>query len=145
MMCGSALSFLNPEEDLNDYVLAMMTTSAISGIFLLSLGVLRLGVVTNILSETVITSFTAASAFNIAASQLKHFWGVSTNKDSLLDICIDIFKPSVISTYNWYAFIIGVGSMIFLYLLKYINSRFLPKVPLPMEVRFCCSLYCSLC
>ena len=32
-------------------------------------------------------------AFNIAASQLKHFWAVKTNKDSLLDILLDIFKP----------------------------------------------------
>lgn len=133
-MCGSALSFLDPEKDLNEYVLTMMTTSAISGIFLLTLGVFRLGFVTNILSETVITAFTTGSAFNIAASQLKNFWGVSTNKDSLLAIFFDIFNAKAIAAYNWYAFLVGIGSMLLLYALKQLNSRVFPRVPLPMEV-----------
>ena len=93
MMCGSALSFLDPHDQSN-YIGAMMTLSFFSGATLLLLGLLRLGFVTAILSDTVITSFTAASAFNIAASQLKHLWGVSTNKDSLLAILIDLFAPS---------------------------------------------------
>lgn len=145
MMCGSALSFLDPEKDLNDYVLTMMTTSAVSGIFLLSLGVLRLGFVTNILSETVITAFTTGSAFNIAASQLKNFWGVSTNKDSLLMIFLDIFNPKAIASYNWYAFLVGIGSMLLLVSLKELNSHVFPHVPLPMEVglRCLCERSCS--
>lgn len=134
MMCGSALSFLNPDTDLNDYVGAMMTLSFFSGSILLLLGLLRMGFVAFILSQTVITSFTAASAFNIAASQLKHLWGVSTNKDSFIMILFDIFSPNSIKQFNWYATIVGVSCMILLYLMKLANSKYLAKYPLPVEV-----------
>ena len=91
-MCASALSFLDNEADPEDYLGAMLTMSFCGGSILLLLGVLRMGWITSILSETVITSFTAASAINIGASQLKHFWGVSCNKDSFLHIVMDIFS-----------------------------------------------------
>lgn len=133
-MCGSALSFLNPDTDLDDYVGAMMTLSLFSGSILLLLGLLRMGFVAAILSNTVITAFTAASAFNIAASQLKHFWGVSTNKDALVSILLDIFSPASVKNFNWYATIVGVACMILLYLMKWANSKFLAKLPLPVEV-----------
>ena len=93
MMCGSAMSFLDPKQDLDDFIGAVMTMSFVGGVFLILFGLFRLGSITSIMSETVIISFTAGSAFNIAASQLKHFWAVKTNKDSLLDILLDIFKP----------------------------------------------------
>ena len=93
MMVGSAVGFLDPAQDFNDYVGAVMTVSFVGGLFLFLLGLLRLGFVTSILSETLITAFTAGSAFNIAASQLKHFWGVKTEKDSFLLILIDLFQP----------------------------------------------------
>ena len=117
-----------------------MTLSLFSGSILLILGLLRLGFVASILSQTVITSFTAASAFNIAASQLKHFWGVSTNKDSLIMILLDIFSPDSIKHFNWYATIVGVSCMILLYLMKLANAKFLSKFPLPVEVRIEVSL-----
>ena len=97
MMCGSAVNFLDPSQDFRDYVSALMTMSFVGGLFLFLLGLFRLGAITAILSETVITAFTAGSAFNIAASQLKHFWGVKTEKDSFLFILMDIFKPEQVS------------------------------------------------
>ena len=59
-----------------------------------------MGWITSILSETVITSFTAASAINIGASQLKHFWGVKTEKDSFFLILLDLFKPEKVHFKN---------------------------------------------
>ena len=99
MMSRDAVNFIDPRVDLNGYIGAMMTLSFVCGSFLLLLGVLRLGFVSSILSETVVTAFTAASAFNIAASQLCHFWGVSTNKETLIGVLLDLFSPaSVIIT-----------------------------------------------
>lgn len=92
MMCASALSFLDNEANPEDYLGAMLTMSFFGGSILLLLGIFRMGWITSILSETVITSFTAASAINIGASQLKHFWGISCNKDSFLHIVLDIFS-----------------------------------------------------
>ena len=99
MMCGSAVSFLDPKQDLDDFIGAVMTMSFVGGVFLMLFGLFRLGSITSIMSETVITSFTAGSAFNIAASQLKHFWAVKTNKDSLLNILLDIFKPDSVTIF----------------------------------------------
>ena len=98
-MCGSAVSFLDPKQDLDDFIGAVMTMSFVGGVFLMLFGLFRLGSITSIMSETVITSFTAGSAFNIAASQLKHFWAFKTNKDSLLDILLDIFKPDSVTIF----------------------------------------------
>lgn len=94
MMSRDAVNFIDPRVDLNGYIGAMMTLSFVCGSFLLLLGLLRLGFVSSILSETVVTSFTAASAFNIAASQLCHFWGVSTNRETLIGVLLDLFSPA---------------------------------------------------
>ena len=92
MMCASALSFLDGEANPEEYLGAMLTMSFCGGSILLLLGLLRMGWITAVLSETVIISFTAASAINIGASQLKHFWGVSCDKDSFVYILMDIFS-----------------------------------------------------
>lgn len=98
MMCGSALNFLDPSVDFDDYVRAVMTVSFIGGAFLCLLGVFRLGFITSVMSETVVTSFTAGSAFNIAACQFKHFWGVKTEKESFVTVLFDIFRPEIVLT-----------------------------------------------
>ena len=94
MMSRDAVNFIDPRVDLNGYIGAMMTLSFVCGSFLLLLGVFRMGFISSILSETVVTAFTAASAFNIAASQLCHFWGVSTNKETLIGVLLDLFSPA---------------------------------------------------
>ena len=93
------MSFLDPA-NFDEYIGAVMTVSFVGGLFLFLLGLLRLGFVTSIMSETLITAFTAGSAFNIGASQLKHFWGVKTEKDSFFLILLDLFKPEKVHFSN---------------------------------------------
>lgn len=111
-----------------------MTIGFLSGLFLSILGLFHLGSITRILSDPVVSSFTAASAVNIVTSQINHFFGVKGKSGSPVIQLIHIFSPSLIQQYNWYAFIIGTSSSILLYLLKIANKRYCPKVPVPTEL-----------
>ena len=57
-----------------------------SGLMLTLMGVLRLGFLANFLSHPVISGFITASGIVIAASQLKHLFGIQANGHNLLDI-----------------------------------------------------------
>lgn len=50
--------------------------SALSGLILLAMGILRLGVFANLLSQPVLTGFSSGAAIVIMADQLRHFAGI---------------------------------------------------------------------
>ncbi|WP_353473752.1 sulfate permease [Salipiger sp. H15] len=66
--------------------LAAVTLAFISGVFLVAIGVLRLGFLANFLSHPVIAGFITASGVLIAASQLKHIFGINADGNTLLDL-----------------------------------------------------------
>ncbi|AWI82508.1 sodium-independent anion transporter [Alloyangia pacifica] len=66
--------------------LAAVTLAFISGVFLVAIGVLRLGFLANFLSHPVIAGFITASGVLIAASQLKHIFGISAEGHTLVDL-----------------------------------------------------------
>lgn len=134
MMVSSTLSYINADTNQEDYLLAVSTLSLICGILFVILGVCRCGVVTRLLSETIVTAFTTASAFNIGGSQLKHYWGVSCDADVFLEIVRTLFFTETRNTFNWWAFLLGGSATVLLYLMKWANKKWLPKKPLPVEV-----------
>ena len=82
-----------------------MMMGFLSGLLLTFLGLIHLGSITRILSDPVVSSFTAASAVNIVTSQICHFFGVKGANGSPLKQLIHLLSPSVIQQYNWYAFL----------------------------------------
>ena len=134
MMIGSALSFINPDEDLSGYIGATTTLSFICGLIHLLLGICHGGVVTRIMSETLVTAFTTASAFNIGGSQLKHLWGVSCSENVFVKIVYALFFTDLTSQFNWWAFLLGGSATVLLYIMKQLNKKYLPKKPLPVEL-----------
>lgn len=58
------------------YIALVLTLTFLIGLIKLILGVLRLGVVVNFVSQTVIVGFTAGAAVLIAVSQVKNFFGL---------------------------------------------------------------------
>jgi SulP family sulfate permease len=68
------------------YAVAALTLAALSGAFLLALGLLRMGFVANFLSHPVIAGFITASGLLIAASQLRHLLGVDAHGHTLPEI-----------------------------------------------------------
>lgn len=134
LMCASFLSFIDYETEIEEFVSATVTLAFLSGAILVLLSFLRLGIVTRVLSDAVVTAFTASSAIQLLSSQIGGYWGVSTGTGSPLKQVIILFSPSTIQNYNWYAFIIGITSSILLYVGKELNKKYCPKVPLPLEL-----------
>jgi sulfate permease, SulP family len=59
-----------------DPVACALILSALSGMILLAMGILRLGVFANLLSQPVLTGFSSGAAIVIMADQLRHFAGI---------------------------------------------------------------------
>jgi SulP family sulfate permease len=94
------------------YVTAAIALAFLSGLFLILMGVLRLGFIANFLSHPVISGFITASGLLIAASQLKHVLGIQASGQTLVQ-----FAPSFVAgipTTNLVTLAIGVVTLIFL-------------------------------
>lgn len=96
-----------------DYIVAAITLAFLSGVFLALMGILRLGFLANFLSHPVISGFITASGLIIAASQLKHIFGVDAQGHNLLELLRSIVEN--IGDANLLTMAIGVGSMMFLF------------------------------
>ncbi len=69
-----------------EYLGAALALALLSGIFLILLGLLRLGFLASLLSHPVISGFITASGLLIAASQLKHILGIDAGGHTLLEL-----------------------------------------------------------
>ena len=69
-----------------EYLAAALLLALLSGLFLLGLGLARLGAIANLLSHPVISGFISASAVLIAVSQMKHILGLPVQGHSLAEI-----------------------------------------------------------
>jgi len=67
-----------------DYLTAAIMLAALSGVFLLAMGLMRLGFLVNFLSHPVISGFTSAAALVIGFSQLKHLLGFNIPRSHLI-------------------------------------------------------------
>lgn len=95
------------------YAIAALTLAFLSGVFLVLLGVLRLGFLANFLSHPVIAGFITASGILIATSQLKHILGVSAHGHTLPEMLGSIL--SHLDQVNWITVLIGVLATGFLF------------------------------
>ncbi len=96
-----------------EYIAAAITLAFLSGLFLLALGIFRLGFLANFLSHPVIAGFITASGIIIATNQLKHILGVSAGGHNLLEIVLSLFEH--LGETNVITLVIGVASTAFLF------------------------------
>ena len=71
---------------IEEQVLAAITLAFLFGMMLVLTGVLRLGFLANFLSRPVIAGFITASGIIIAASQLKHLFGIEASGHTLYEL-----------------------------------------------------------
>ena len=122
LMTAAALADV-AEQGTGDYLTAAITLAALSGAMLLACGVLRLGVLANFLSHSVVQSFVTASAIVIAVSQLKHLLGVDSSGDNLVDLFPTLYAN--IGDTNFFTLAIGSGVVVFLLASRYWGVGFL--------------------
>ncbi|WP_054113474.1 SulP family inorganic anion transporter [Marinagarivorans algicola] len=111
LMTATTLGAIS-EQGSASYLTGAMTLALLSGVFLLTMGFLKLGFITNFLSHAVISGFISASAIIIALSQVKHVLGITAHGDTLTEIIptlLDTIKDTNIIT-----LIIGTSVLIFL-------------------------------
>ena len=99
------------------------------GVIQIAFGFFRLGFLVNFLSKPVISGFTSAAALIIGMNQLKHLLGVNLQRNNQLQYLVsDAFEH--IKQINWATFIIGIGGIVFLVLMK----RYFKKMPAALFV-----------
>jgi len=97
------------------------------GLFQLSLGVLRLGIIVNFLSHPVVNGFTNAAAIIIATSQLSKLFGVDVeNAEHHYETLINVVKAAIEST-HLPTLALAVLAFVIMYGLKKLNPR-IPNV-----------------
>ena len=107
------------------YIAYAIMLALIVGLFQLSLGVFKLGLVVNFLSHPVVNGFTNAAAIIIASSQLSKIFGVYVDKaEHHYETIIAICKAAFYYT-HWPTFFMALLAFAIMYLLK----LFAPKIP----------------
>lgn len=96
-----------------EYLAAATALAFLSGVILIVMGLLRLGILANFLSHPVISGFITASGIIIAASQLKHILGVEAGGHNLLEILMSI--GASFNQTNLPTLVIGVSATAFLF------------------------------
>lgn len=96
-----------------EYLTAAIILAFLSGLILLAMGILRLGMLANFLSHPVISGFITASGLIIAASQLKHILGVEASGNNLWDLLVSLL--SQLGSINLYTLAIGLFATGFLF------------------------------
>lgn len=96
-----------------DYVAAAIVLAFMSGLMLLAMGLLRLGSLANFLSHPVISGFITASGILIAASQLKHIFGITADGETLPELVTSL--AGSMGGINIWTTAIGVSAIAFLF------------------------------
>jgi len=99
-----------------EYIVGAVVLALMSGLMLVLMGVLRLGFLANFLSHPVISGFITASGIVIAASQLKHVFGITGSGHNLFDIGRSLWASA--SNINPATLAVGVSTLVFLVLAR---------------------------
>jgi SulP family sulfate permease len=107
------------------YIVYSVLLALMVGVFQLSLGVLRLGLVVNFLSHPVVNGFTNAAAIIIASSQLSKMFGVNVdNAPHHYETIIKVIEAAMHYT-HWPTLAMGTLAFVIMYGLK----RSAPRIP----------------
>ena len=112
LMTAAALSNI-VEQGTMGYAVAALSLAGLSGVMLLAMGLFRLGFIANFLSHPVIAGFITASGIIIAASQLKHIFGIEAHGHNLLELVVSL--TTHLAETNFITATIGIAATAFLF------------------------------
>ncbi len=107
-----------------EFISMVLTLTFLTGVFQLILGLARMGVLVNFISHTVVIGFTAGAALLIAASQIKHFFGINIARGTPFYEVIHQLFLQIGDINPW---VTGIG--IITLASGMTARRFLPKLP----------------
>src|SRR3546814_9014429 len=91
-----------------EFIAAALVLALLSGVFLLLMGVLKLGFLANLLSHPVVSGLITASGITIATRQLKAIFGISDSGEAMTELVAPLI--SNLGQTNLADLIIGVIS-----------------------------------
>lgn len=112
LMTAAALSNI-VEQGTMGYAVAALSLAGLSGVMLLAMGLFRLGFIANFLSHPVIAGFITASGIIIAASQLKHIFGIEAHGHNLLELVVSL--STHLTETHFVTATIGITATVFLF------------------------------
>jgi len=130
LMTASALANF-AQQGSAEYLAGAIVLALLSGLFLLLLGFLRLGILANLLSHPVVSGFITASGILIAFSQLKHALGIEVQGQTLIEMGQTAAAGWVdISTYT-----LAISALVVLFLVWSRNNAaaFLTRFNIPQK------------
>jgi SulP family sulfate permease len=109
-----------------EYLVIAGLTAVLVGVIQLALGLVRLGVLVNFVSHSVIVGFSAGAGVLIAVKQLRHLLGLEFSSHGLVETIhgVLIHLPEV----HIPTLALGLGTMLLIVLLRLLN----PKLPGPL-------------
>jgi len=128
LMTATSLAVI-AEQGTASYLTGAITLALLSGAMLVIMGVMKLGMVTNLLSHSVISGFISASGIIIALSQLKHILGIQAHGDNVVTQLLTMLES--IGQFKSVTFVIGVSVIVFLLLARRYAKRFLIMLKVP--------------
>ncbi|WP_152206662.1 SulP family inorganic anion transporter [Marinobacter changyiensis] len=99
------------------YAVASVALALVSGLMLLIMGLLRLGFLSNFISHPVISGFITASGLLIAASQLRHIFGIELAGDNLIELAQSFWLST--GAVHGPTLLVGMLALVFLYLVRH--------------------------
>ena len=107
--------------DSTEYLVAATTLAALVGLFLILAGLLRLGVLANLISQPVLTGFKAGVGLVIFVSQFGKVLGVSIEKGPFLQTVVAIVQS--LGDIHWATFGVALVTLALLVFLPRLNPR----------------------
>ena len=112
-----------------EYIVAAGAMAVWVGVIRLGLGLARLGILANFVSDAVIVGFTGGAGILIMLNQLKHIFRLDIDRHPLIyDTVFEVVRE--LGDAHWLSVAISVGTIVFLLL----QRRFKPKWPGPLIV-----------
>ncbi|MGB5988049.1 MAG: SulP family inorganic anion transporter, partial [Desulfobacterales bacterium] len=102
------------------YIAYALLLALMVGLFQLTLGVLRLGVLVNFLSHPVINGFTNAAAIIIATSQLSKLFGVQVDTEAYHFATLAKVFAAAANHIHWPTLLMGLAAFAIMYALRLI-------------------------
>ncbi|MDE8602652.1 sulfate permease [Marinomonas sp. RSW2] len=128
LMTATSLAAI-AEQGSASYLTGAITLALLSGVMLIIMGVMKLGMVTNLLSHSVISGFISASGIIIALSQLKHILGIQAHGDNVVTQIFSMLES--IGDFKPVTFVVGVSIVLFLLLARRYAKRFFVMLKVP--------------
>jgi MFS superfamily sulfate permease-like transporter len=113
---------INSEEYITRYTQLAIQCAFLSGVVNMGMGLLRLGFITQFLSKALISGFTSGAAILISFSQLKHLFGYSIPTSNTIQGIIAHLVEDI-DQFNWKTFVMGIGCLEFILVLKSMSSN----------------------